>query len=84
MCACPGLASPVLPAFGSTDGEKPNCPERFEYHEGMGWKIGFDPQPASDDDYSAVVGSHDFSISLTRPELYDFIQVCDNLYSVHV
>lgn len=74
-----GLASPVLPELTSIRGQEEDCPERFEYHEGMGWKLGFDPQPESDEEYSAVIGSHDFSISLTRPEFYDFIQLLMNL-----
>lgn len=74
-----GLVTPVRPEMTSIKVHEQNCPERFEYYEGMGWKLGFDPQPDSDDVYSAVVGSHDFSISLTRPEFYDFIQLLMSL-----
>ena len=74
-----GLSSPVLPNQGgrrSQQAAAAAAPTKFEYHEGGGWKIGHDAEAESDATYSAMVGSDDFSIALTRPEFVDFVQVC--------
>lgn len=67
-CAA-GLSSPVQPAAA------PVGPANFSYHEGQGWKMGFDEAAESQDTYSAVIGSDTWSIGLTRKEFTDFIQV---------
>ncbi len=54
--------------------QQPAGPVDFEFHEGSGWKIGFDAGTESEEAYSAMVGSDDFSIALTRPEFTDFVQ----------
>ena len=63
----------MLPQMGRSS-EHPAGPVDFEFHEGNGWKIGFDAGMESDETYSAMVGSDDFSIALTRPEFTDFVQ----------
>lgn len=63
-----GLSSPVQPAAA------PKGPANFFYHEGAGWKIGFDEAAESPDTYSAVIGSDTWSIALTQKEFTDFIQ----------
>lgn len=43
--------------------------------EGVGWKLGYDRNPASNSNYSALVGSESFSFAITRQEYDDFIKV---------
>ena len=50
-------------------------PSDFVMAEGVGWKLGYDRNPASNSNYSALVGSESFSFAITRQEYDDFIKV---------
>jgi hypothetical protein len=43
--------------------------------EGNGWKLGYDRNPDSSSNYSALIGSDAFSFAITRQEYNDFIKV---------
>ena len=50
-------------------------PRDFVLMEGEGWKMGYDRNPINTSAYTALIGSDTWSISLTRDEFTDFLQV---------
>lgn len=50
-------------------------PRDFVLMEGEGWKLGYDRDPINTSAYTALIGSDTWSISMTREEFTDFLQV---------
>ena len=50
-------------------------PRDFVLMEGEGWKMGYDRNPINTTAYTALIGSDTWSVSLTRDEFTDFLQV---------
>ena len=52
-----------------------NRPRDFLLSEGEGWRLGYDRDPVSSTAFTALVGSDTWSVTMTKHEFTDFIQV---------